>query len=128
MWMAWYPDMADAERVAYSLPQTIHSWVVDGNVAEATKAFALGQATQNETAFQAYAARISLQRREQRQLEGLIGQLFDTLDAADYFHPPDRTPATKNTIRTILTKAGWSNREVQAMRGIVRALSEPRRR
>jgi hypothetical protein len=41
-WMAWYPDMADAERVAYTLPQTLHSWVVDNNVAEATKAFALG--------------------------------------------------------------------------------------
>ena len=65
-------------------------------------------------------------RATQGQLEGLIGQLFDALDAADYFHPPDRTPATKNTIRTIVTKAGWSNREVQAMRGMVRALAEPR--
>jgi tRNA/rRNA methyltransferase len=64
----------------------------------------------------------------QAHVEGLIGQLFDALDAADYFHPPDRTPATKNTIRTILTKAGWSAREVQALRGIVRALAEPRRR
>jgi tRNA/rRNA methyltransferase len=58
---------------------------------------------------------------------GLIGQLYDTLEAADYFHPPDRTAATKNTIRTILTKAGWSEREVQALRGIVRALAEGRR-
>ncbi|HWT13559.1 MAG TPA: TrmJ/YjtD family RNA methyltransferase [Allosphingosinicella sp.] len=59
-------------------------------------------------------------------LEGLIKQLFDALEAADYFHPPDRTPATKNTIRTILTKAGWSTREIQALRGIVRALSQGR--
>ncbi len=66
-------------------------------------------------------------RAEHVHLEGLIGQLFDALDKADYFHPPDRTPATKNTIRTILTKAGWSAREVQAMRGIVRALAEPRK-
>jgi tRNA/rRNA methyltransferase len=61
-------------------------------------------------------------------LEGLIQQLYDSLEKVDYFHPPDRTPTTKNTIRTILTKAGWSTREVQALRGIVRALSEPRRR
>jgi tRNA/rRNA methyltransferase len=67
-------------------------------------------------------------RAPQAHLEGLIGQLYDALDAADYFHPPDRTPATKNTIRTILTRAGWSSREVQALRGIVRALAEPRRR
>ena len=61
-------------------------------------------------------------RATQAHLEGLIGQLDAALEAADYFHPPDRTPATRNTIRTILTKAGWSTREVQALRGIVRAL------
>jgi len=67
-------------------------------------------------------------RAPQAHLEGLIEQLYESLEAADYFHPPDRTPATRNTIRTILTKAGWSSREVQALRGIVRALAEPRRR
>jgi tRNA/rRNA methyltransferase len=67
-------------------------------------------------------------RASQAQLEGLIGQLEQALEAAGYYHPPDRTPATKNTLRTILTKAGWSNREVQAMRGVVRALAEPRPR
>ena len=67
-------------------------------------------------------------RATQAHLEGLIAQLEAALEAADYFHPPDRTPATRNTIRTILTKAGWSSREVQALRGIVRALAEPRRK
>ena len=67
-------------------------------------------------------------RATQAHLEGLIAQLEASLEAADYFHPPDRTPATRNTIRTILTKAGWSSREVQALRGIVRALAEPRRK
>ena len=67
-------------------------------------------------------------RATQAQLEGLIEQLDGTLVEKGYFYPPDRTPATRNTIRTILTKAGWSNREVQAMRGIVRALSQPPRK
>jgi len=67
-------------------------------------------------------------RAPQAHLEGLIGQLYEALDAADYFHPPDRTAATRNTIRTILTKAGWSAREIQALRGIVRALAEGRRK
>ena len=67
-------------------------------------------------------------RAAQAHLEGLIAQLYEALEAADYFHPPDRTPATRNTIRTILTKAGWSSREVQALRGIIRALAEPHRR
>lgn len=65
-------------------------------------------------------------RAPHAHLEGLIQQLYDALEQADYFHPPDRTPATKNTIRTILTKAGWSTREIQALRGIVRALAEGR--
>ena len=42
-----------------------------------------------------------------------------------YFHPPERTQATRNTIRTIFTKTGWSSREVKAVRGIIRALAEP---
>jgi tRNA/rRNA methyltransferase len=61
-------------------------------------------------------------------LEGLIGQLDEALDAAGYYYPEDRTPATKNTIRTILTKAGWSTREIQALRGMIRTIVQPRRR
>ncbi len=67
-------------------------------------------------------------RASQKQLEGLIGQLDAALVATGYFHPPDRTQATRNTIRTLLTKPGWSNREIQALRGIIRALVHPRPR
>ncbi|HEX6661330.1 MAG TPA: RNA methyltransferase [Sphingomicrobium sp.] len=61
-------------------------------------------------------------------LEGLMGQLDKELTAKGYFHPPSRTRATKNTIRTIFTKTGWSSREVKAIRGIIRALVNPPRR
>ena len=67
-------------------------------------------------------------RANQEQLEGLIGQLDEALDKAGYYFPPDRVPATKNTMRTILSKAGWSNREIQALRGMIRALVNPRQR
>ena len=60
------------------------------------------------------------------QLEGLIGQFDEALEQAGYYFPPDRVPATKATMRTILTKAGWSNREVQALRGMLRALTDPK--
>jgi tRNA/rRNA methyltransferase len=43
---------------------------------------------------------------------------------AGYFFPPDRVQATKTTLRTILTKPHWSTREIQALRGVIRALSE----
>ena len=64
----------------------------------------------------------------QGDLEGLIGQLEESLEAKGYFHPPSRTRATKNTIRTIFTKTGWSSREIKAVRGIFRALVAPPRR
>ena len=61
------------------------------------------------------------------ELEGLIGQVNDELEKKNYFHPPSRTQATKNTLRTIFTKTGWSSREVKAVRGIIRALATPTR-
>ena len=62
------------------------------------------------------------------ELDGLVQQLDEELVAKGYFHPPSRTQATRNTIRTIFTKTGWSSREVKAVRGIVRALVNPARR
>lgn len=61
------------------------------------------------------------------QLEGLIGQWNEILEAKGYFWPPDRTLATLNTIRTLLTRPGWSAREIQAVRGMIRAMSSPPR-
>jgi tRNA/rRNA methyltransferase len=62
------------------------------------------------------------------EVEGLIGQLDAELEQKGYFHPPSRTQSTRNTIRTIFTKTGWSSREVKAVRGIIRALVDPPRR
>ena len=67
-------------------------------------------------------------RASQAQLEGLIGQLDDALDKSGYYFPPDRVPATRITMRTIMSKAGWSNREIQALRGMIQALTHPRQR
>lgn len=61
------------------------------------------------------------------EVEGLIGHLNEELEAKGYFHPPSRTQATKNTLRTIFTKTGWSSREVKAVRGVLRALVRPTR-
>jgi tRNA/rRNA methyltransferase len=61
------------------------------------------------------------------ELEGMIRQLEESLEEKGYFHPPSRTQATKNTLRTIFTKTGWSSREVKAVRGVIRALVAPKR-
>jgi tRNA/rRNA methyltransferase len=62
------------------------------------------------------------------EIDGLLGQLSEALHAKGYFHPPERTEATRNTIRTIFNKTAWSSREVKAVRGIVRALAGPKRK
>jgi tRNA/rRNA methyltransferase len=67
-------------------------------------------------------------RATQAQLEGLIGQMDESLEKSGYYFPPDRVTVTRLTMRTILSKAGWSNREIQALRGMLRALTNPRQR
>lgn len=42
LWMAWYTDSGPAMRAAYSIPQTMHSWVVDTDPGQASLAFAMG--------------------------------------------------------------------------------------
>jgi tRNA/rRNA methyltransferase len=64
----------------------------------------------------------------QEELEGLIGHLDADLHAAGYFHPPERTQVTRHMIRTIMSKPGWSSREVKAVRGMIRTLGRPRPR
>jgi len=64
----------------------------------------------------------------QFELDGMIGQLEAMLDSAGYFFPPDRIPATKRMLRTVLTKPSWNSQEVRTMRGVLSSLASPRQR
>ena len=64
----------------------------------------------------------------QGELDAMIAQLEAMLDASGYFYPPDRTPATKRTLRTLLTKPGWNAQEVRTLRGVLSSLERPRQR
>ncbi|EZP72456.1 rRNA methyltransferase [Sphingomonas paucimobilis] len=64
----------------------------------------------------------------QAELEGMIGQFEILLEGAGYFFPPDRAPATKRTLRNLLTKPGWNHLEVRTLRGVLSALANPRAR
>jgi len=64
----------------------------------------------------------------QDELEGMITQLDGMLEEAGYFFPPDRTAVTKRTLRTLLTKPGWSMQEVRTVRGVLSTLDRPRDR
>ena len=63
----------------------------------------------------------------QEELDGMIAQLDGMLDATGYFFPPDRTPATRRMLRTLLTKPGWSSQEIRTLRGVLSALGGAKR-
>jgi tRNA/rRNA methyltransferase len=61
------------------------------------------------------------------ELEGMIQQLDSMLAHTGYYFPPDREPTTRRTLRTMLTKPGWSSMEVRTMRGVLSALDGKKR-
>ncbi|MGN6288079.1 MAG: RNA methyltransferase [Sphingopyxis terrae] len=63
------------------------------------------------------------------ELEELIQHFVRDLDKAGYFFPEERTEATLRTLRTALTKTGWSHNDIRMMHGIVNILGRtPRAR
>ncbi len=54
----------------------------------------------------------------QAELDGMIAQLYEMLEARDYFFPPDRTVMTKRNLRTLLTQGRWNSGQVRTMRGV----------
>jgi tRNA/rRNA methyltransferase len=59
----------------------------------------------------------------QAELDGMIAQFEALLEPSGYFSPPSRAAATRRTLRTMLTKPGWSHLEVRTMRGVLSALA-----
>ena len=64
----------------------------------------------------------------QEELEGMLGQLDAMLEGAGFYFPPDKVPTAKRTVRTVLTKPGWTAVEVRTVRGILSALAGKKRR
>ncbi len=61
----------------------------------------------------------------QEELEDLVGHLERLLEPRGYFRPPSRAPATRRTLRGILTKPAWNHLEVRTLRGVLSALGKP---
>ena len=51
----------------------------------------------------------------------LFDHLEGSLDAAGYFHPPEKREVMAQNLRTMLTKSGFSEPEVRTLRGVIRA-------
>jgi tRNA/rRNA methyltransferase len=63
----------------------------------------------------------------QGELDGMIDQLFAMLESRNYFFPPDRAAATKQTLRNLLTKPGWNSLELRTLRGVLSNFANIRR-
>lgn len=61
------------------------------------------------------------------EMEQLIQHFIRDLDKTGYFFPADRTEATLRTLRTMLTKTGWSYNDIRMMHGIVTTLGKARK-
>lgn len=64
----------------------------------------------------------------QAELDGLVAHLEGILDKTGYFFPPDRAPASRLTLRSVLTKPAWNANEVRTLRGVLSAIEGPTRR
>lgn len=63
----------------------------------------------------------------QEELEGMIGQLNAMLDKTGYYFPPHRVHIAHRTLRTLLTRPGWSSLELRTLRGVLSALDGKKR-
>lgn len=60
-------------------------------------------------------------------LEGLIDHVDGALETAGYYNVPSRVASSKRTLRNLLTRPGYNEKEIRTLRGIVHALVEGRR-
>ncbi len=61
-------------------------------------------------------------------LLGLYEHLEGELEAAGFFHPPEKRPSMVRNLRALFARAGPSDQEVRTLRGVVTALSHGRGR
>jgi tRNA/rRNA methyltransferase len=63
---------------------------------------------------------------DQAMMIGLFEHLEAELDAAGFFHPPEKRPSMVRNLRVTLGRARMSDQEVRTFRGVVTALSQGR--
>lgn len=63
------------------------------------------------------------------EIEHLLAHLIAELEAAHFFHPPEKRPVMEAGLRNLFHRVGLTAQEVRTLRGVIRALAEgPRRR
>ena len=59
----------------------------------------------------------------QEELEGLFQHLEQQLEHGRFYHPMDKAPLMKRSLRAMFLRARMTQQEVQTMRGVVKALT-----
>jgi tRNA/rRNA methyltransferase len=65
---------------------------------------------------------------DQAMMLGLYEHLESELDAAGFFHPPEKRPSMIRNLRVALTRARFTDQEARTFRGVVTALAKGRGR
>jgi tRNA/rRNA methyltransferase len=65
---------------------------------------------------------------DQAQMIGVFEHLETELEAAGFFHPPEKKPAMVRNLRVALGRARFSDQEARTFRGVITALSKGRGR
>jgi tRNA/rRNA methyltransferase len=84
--------------------------------------------TQAEGLPPAFAAAPGPEPADQEALNGFYGQLEAELEAAGFFHPPEKRASMVRNLRAAFGRAGFTDQEVRTLRGVVSALSKGRGR
>ncbi len=61
---------------------------------------------------------------EKRKLQGLLGHVEAALDARGYFRPPEKKPKMLDNLKAVLTRPGFSDAEIDVLRGVVTSLDK----
>jgi tRNA/rRNA methyltransferase len=65
---------------------------------------------------------------DQAAMLGLYQHLETELDAAGFFHPPEKRPSMVRNLRVALTRARFTDQEARTFRGVITALAKGRGR
>lgn len=65
---------------------------------------------------------------ERKEMLALFDHLEGELDRAGFFYPPSKRPRMLRSIRNMLLRAEMTEQEVRTLRGVIKALVEPRAR
>jgi len=118
-------EIIDVELARKIITVPINPEFASLNLAQAVVLVAYEISKHSKATVQPTLEKAKPQPAPQLELDRLYEHMERALEKTGYFYPPDRAPATKITLRNMVTKPGWTNEEVQTLRGVLSSLENP---